>query len=309
MIANLHHFVTVTLNPAIDRTLVIRNFAAGRVHRVESETSTAGGKGVNVASCLARAGHHVAAAGFLGRENAAVFEALFSRLGIADRFVRIGGSTRSGIKVTDPELQQTTDINFPGAAPSAADSAALREVLGDLQSDWFVLAGSLPPGVPPFIYRELTTGLKAGGVRVAVDASGEPLRLAIEAAPDLIKPNVHELEELTGRSLQTADEVLAAARRLVAEGIGCVVVSMGAAGACFVTRDEAVIAVPPALDIRTTVGAGDAMVAGTLSSFLRGRSLADTARFATAFSLRAISVHPQPLEALAASVSIQKPNL
>lgn len=309
MISNPFHAVTVTLNPAIDRTLVIRNFEAGRVHRVESETSTAGGKGVNVAASLARAGHPVAATGFLGRENLGAFEQLFSKLEIADRFVRIAGSTRSGIKVTDPELQQTTDINFPGAAPSAADSTALHKALSDIEADWFVLAGSLPPGVPPFFYRDLTTELKTRGVRVAVDASGEPLRLAIEAAPDLIKPNVHELEELFGHPLPTPSDVIAASRLLVAQGIGCVVVSMGADGACFVTRDEALITVPPATDIRTTVGAGDAMVAGILSSFIRGRPLADTARFATAFSLRAISVQPQPLEVLAASVTIQHPNL
>lgn len=307
MIVPPFQVVTVTLNPAIDRTLVVRNFEAGRVHRVESETSTAGGKGVNVAAALAKAGHSVAATGFLGRENPRVFEQLFSSLGISDHFVRIAGSTRSGIKVTDPDLQQTTDLNFPGAAPSAADSTALRETIADLQADWFVLAGSLPPGVPPFFYRDLTARLKSRGGRVAVDASGEALRFALEARPDLIKPNVHELEELVGHPLPTPTDVVTAARQLVAQGIGCVVVSMGADGACFVTRDEALVAIPPATDIRTTVGAGDAMVAGILSSFLHGRSLVDTARFATAFSLRAISVHPQPLDALAASVTLQHP--
>jgi len=297
--------VTVTLNPAIDRTLIIRQFEAGRVNRVENESSTAGGKGVNVAAALALSGHRVVATGFLGRENPGVFEQLFASLKIADRFVRIAGSTRSGIKVTDPELQQTTDINFPGAEPSASCLDALRQGVATLHAEWFVLAGSLPPGVPPSFYRDLTAELKSRGARVVLDASGEPLRLAVAAAPDVIKPNVHELEELVGHPLTTTHDVIAAARQLVAQGVGCVVVSMGAEGACFVTRNEALIAIPPAVEVRTTVGAGDAMVAGILTSFINGSSLAETARVASAFSLRAISAHPQPLETFAAGITIE----
>jgi 1-phosphofructokinase len=106
--------VTVTLNPAIDRTVTIRNFTAGAVNRVEQERSNPGGKGVNVASALSDYGYQVAVTGFLGRENSAPFEELFARKKIADRFVRIAGRTRMGIKITDPTLHQTTDINFPG---------------------------------------------------------------------------------------------------------------------------------------------------------------------------------------------------
>lgn len=296
------HVVTITLNPAIDRTLVIPDFAAGSVHRVESERRNAGGKGVNVAAALARAGHRVAVTGFLGRENTAVFEELFEAEAIHDSFLRIPGATRTGIKITDPVWQQTTDINFPGVVPSGADVAALRDSIQALSADWFVLAGSLPPGVDPAIYRDLTRMLKERGALVAVDASGEPLRLAVEAKPDLIKPNIHELEELVGHSVGAPSEVAAAAAELVRQGIGCVVVSLGADGACFATSEGSILAVPPAVEIRTTVGAGDAMVAGILSSSLRRRSVEETARMATAFSLRAISETPLPAEEFASRV-------
>lgn len=285
------HFavVTVTLNPAIDRTVTISNFTAGAVNRVETSRSNAGGKGVNVAAMLAESGVRVAVTGFLGRENASPFEELFSRRGIADYFVRIAGQTRTGIKIVDPMLRQTTDINFPGPAASPGDLAAFTHQLSLLDADCFVLAGSLPPGVEPTIYRELITGLRARGRRVVLDASGEPLPLALEAKPHLIKPNNHELGELLGRPLPDTAAVITAARELVARGIETVVVSMGKDGACFVTAQEAIVARPPDVEVSSTVGAGDAMVAGLVAAQSLRLSLAASARLATAFSVHALT--------------------
>ena len=285
------HFdiVTVTLNPAIDRTVTIPNFTAGVVNRVETVRSNPGGKGVNVASSLADAGHRVAVTGFLGRENTASFEALFAEKKIADQFIRIAGQTRVGIKVVDPALNQTTDINFPGPAASAADLEALAQQITALDADCFVLAGSLPPGVAPTIYRDLVTALRGRGKRVVLDASGEPLVHALEAKPHLFKPNIHELGELLGESISGEQAVIAAARKLIATGIEQVVVSMGKDGACFVTTNEALIARPPDVEVRSTVGAGDAMVAGIVSAQFQKLSLADTARLATAFSVHALT--------------------
>jgi 1-phosphofructokinase len=285
------HFdiVTVTLNPAIDRTVTIPNFTAGAVNRVETVRSNPGGKGVNVASSLADAGHRVAVTGFLGRENTAAFEALFEQKKIADQFVHIAGQTRVGIKVVDPMLNQTTDINFPGPAASPGDLEALAQKIAAIDADCFVLAGSLPPGVTPTIYRDLITALRFRGKRVVLDASGEPLRLALAAKPHLFKPNIHELGELLGESLSGEQAVIAAARKLIASGIEQVVVSMGKDGACFVTANEALVARPPDVEVRSTVGAGDAMVAGIVSAQARGLSLTDTARLATAFSVHALT--------------------
>lgn len=281
--------VTVTLNPAIDRTVTIPHFTAGVVNRVETVRSNPGGKGVNVASSLADAGHRVATTGFFGRENTASFEALFGRKDIADHFVRVAGQTRVAIKVVDPELHQTTDINFPGPATTPADLAALAQQITELDAATFVLAGSLPPGVAPTIYRDLITALRFRGKRVVLDSSGEPLRLALEAKPHVIKPNIHELGELLGETLSGEAAVLAAARKLIAGGIEQVVVSMGKDGACFVTANEALVARPPDVEVRSTVGAGDAMVAGLVSAQARGLTLTETARVATAFSVHALT--------------------
>jgi len=238
------HFdiVTVTLNPSIDRTVTIPNFTAGVVNRVETVRSNPGGKGVNVASSQADSGHRVAVTGFLGRENAASFEALFAQKKIGDHFIRIAGQTRVGIKVADPVLNQTTDINFPGPASSPFDLEALAAQIATLDADTFVLAGSLPPGVAPTIYRDLVSALRSRGKRVVLDASGEPLRLALEAKPHLFKPNTHEVGELLGETISSERAVIAAARKLIASGVEQVVVSMGRDGACFATAHEALFA-------------------------------------------------------------------
>jgi 1-phosphofructokinase len=151
--------VTLTLNPAIDQTVTIPSFAAGAVNRVERVRQDPGGKGVNVASALADAGHRVAVTGFLGRDNAVPFETLFAAKGIDDHFVRIAGQTRVGIKIVDPLQQQTTDLNFPGQAPTAADCAELVARLAALDTPWVVMAGSVPPGV------YATAGPTSGGGR------------------------------------------------------------------------------------------------------------------------------------------------
>lgn len=299
---------TVTLNPAIDRTVTISNFTAGSVNRVEDVCSNPGGKGVNVASALADHGHRIAVTGFLGRENTASFEALFNRKGIDDRFVRIAGQTRVGIKITDPVLHQTTDINFPGPATPPADLEALLKTIAELEAECFVLAGSLPPGVDPAIYRQLVEGLRARGKRVVLDASGEPLRLALKALPHLIKPNIDELSEFVGKPLADEAAVVAAARELIGRGIERVVVSMGREGACFVTANEVITARPPEIQVKSTVGAGDAMVAGIIAGQLRGYSLADTARLATAFSVEILTRNGKP-RLVAAAVTAAMPQV
>lgn len=281
--------LTVTLNPAIDRTLTISNFTAGAVNRVEQERANPGGKGVNVAAALADFGCRVAVTGFLGRENSATFETLFAARKIEDQFVRISGQTRTGIKITDPVLKQTTDINFPGLAVTAADLDALRAKLSALESQWVVLAGSLPPGVSTSIYRDLIGALKARGQKIVLDTSGEALRQGIEARPNVIKPNLAELEELTGERLSTKDSVIQAARKLASKGIELVVVSMGEAGACFLTGTARIIARPPGMEVDSTVGAGDAMVAGIVAAQLRNLPLRECASLATAFSLDALT--------------------
>ena len=230
---------TITINPAIDQTVAIADFSAGRVNRVQDFRSDAGGKGVNVAAFLADYGLPVTATGFLGRENSRLFERFFRQKKITDRFVRIAGSTRTGIKIIDEVKQQTTDINFPGQPPTPADIQSLLKIIDELSGDcrWFVIAGSIPAGTSADIYRKMVAAIRQSSGLVALDASGEGFRQAVTAVPALVKPNIDELQEFCGRSLNTQAEVIGAARRLLDLGLQTVVVSMGAQGALFVEKD------------------------------------------------------------------------
>src|SRR5512146_1692024 len=195
--------VTVTINPAIDQTVIVPNFKAGAVNRVQSSQMDAGGKGINVASFLADFGQPALVTGFLGANNDDIFRRLFERKGIVDRCVRIAGQTRTGVKISDEVLRQTTDINFPGETPSPANIAQLFEILGELAAthEWFVLSGSIPRGVSSDIYQEMARVLS--GKKVVLDTSGEGFRQALTVGPRLIKPNVDELSEYAGERLDT----------------------------------------------------------------------------------------------------------
>lgn len=282
---------TVTLNPAIDQTVRVDHFRPNMVNHAQTMRLDAGGKGVNVASFLADAGFTPSVTGFLGQDNAGIFEQFFASKGIDDRFIRIPGSTRIGVKIVDEARQQTTDINMPGLLPPAEAMDALLETIDRLTDscDWFVLSGTLPPGVPAPTYATLITRLTEFGKKVVLDTSRDALRAGIQAAPTIVKPNIDELQELTGQPLTDEAALERAARGLLAGGIELVVISMGAQGALFVDAASTLIATPPAVTVKSTVGAGDAMVAGLIAGQIQGLDLPACARLATAFSLGTIT--------------------
>ena len=282
---------TVTLNPAIDLTVRADHFRPNTVNYAQAMQFDAGGKGVNVASFLTDAGFTTAVTGFLGQENADIFEQFFARKGIADHFVRILGRTRTGVKVVDEANQQTTDINMPGLPPSEEAMETLRQTIERLAStyDWFALSGRLPPGMPTTTYATLITQLRGYGRQVVLDTSQDALREGVRAGPTIVKPNVDELRQITGQALADEAAIEQAARQLLGGGTRLVVISMGERGAMFVDSANALIATPPRVAVKSTVGAGDAMVAGLIASQIQGLSLPDSARLATAFSLGAIT--------------------
>ncbi len=282
---------TVTLNPAIDQALRVDNFQPGRVNRAQTLKFDASGKGVNVASFMADYGYQTAVTGFLGQENASIFEQFFASQGIDDYFVRIPGNTRVNVKVVDEANQLTTDINTPGQSPPSEALKTLFESIEQLahSCDWFVLSGSLPPGVPATTYATIITLLKERKKRIILDTSAEALHAGIQAGPTIVKPNIDELEHLVGHPLTGEDAIQQAAHQLLNDETTLVVVSMGKQGAMLVEQARTLIASPPEVTVKKTFGAGDAMVAGLVSAHIDGLSLADCARLATAFSLGVIA--------------------
>ncbi|MBK1666211.1 1-phosphofructokinase [Rhodospirillum rubrum] len=281
---------TLTLNPAIDQTITLEALTPGTVHRARATRSDAGGKGINVAACLADWGESVAVYGVLGRDNSGPFDALFAAKGMIDRFVRIPGETRTNIKLVSRGGGPTTDINLPGLE---IDRPCVERVATALVADLapgtpVVLSGSLPRGLDDKTYVGLVGALRERGAKVVLDVSGWPLTRALEAPadhlPHCVKPNRHELESWAGRALPTLADVQEAAHDLRGKGVARVVVSLGSDGALFVSDEGALHAKLPAMTALSTVGAGDAMVAGLVAALRQDLGLEDTARLATAFA-------------------------
>ena len=293
--------LTVTLNPAIDHAILLGELIPGTVHRARSSVRAAGGKGVNVAGCLSdwrQAGEPpIVATGLIGEINAQTFEDFFAAKGIVDRFVRIPGHTRNNIKLLDETTGDTTDINLPGLSPSQADTEQVQALLAAdaVPGAIVVLSGSLPPGVPSSRYREVIGRLNRRGVRVVLDTGGQPLRDALDAAPDLlpwaIKPNQQELEECSGESFANLDQMARAAHALCRRGVGLVVVSRGAEGALFVSERHVLLGRPPILQITSTVGAGDALVAGLVAALAERAEPERVARLALSFAAAKLGQH------------------
>jgi 1-phosphofructokinase len=289
---NNQPIVTITLNPAIDQTLSILGFAAGKVNRVSHMESHAAGKGVNVAVTLADLAATTIVTGWLGDQNQEIFKHLFATKRIDDRFIRVFGETRVGIKISDEKSGDTTDINFPGLTPSTDDLNLLLHRIEMLAAKgrWFALCGSVPAGVSDDIYAQLIDRITAGGGNVVLDTSGKPLHEALTRGPAVAKPNITELSELAGTPLNTASDVVAAAKsHLLDRGVKLAVVSMGGDGAIFIDRERAILAKPPKVTVKSTVGAGDAMVAGLIYAQQQRLPLEQTARLATALGTHAVT--------------------
>ncbi|MCY1393680.1 Tagatose-6-phosphate kinase [compost metagenome] len=280
------NILTITLNPALDLTVELPAVRLGEVNRSEVLHSHAAGKGLNVAQVLADLGHNLTVSGFLGEDNRQPFEALFARRGFVDAFIRVPGETRSNIKLAETN-GRITDLN--GVGPWV-DEQAQQALLARLEQiaaghDAVVVAGSLPRGVSAQWLQGLLERLKAMGLPVALDTSGAALRAGIAAGPWLVKPNAEELAEAMGDGLGQA----AAAQALRARGIEHVVISQGADGVSWFSRQPALQALPPKVKVASTVGAGDSLVAGMVHGLLSQHSAEQTLRMATAIAAMAVT--------------------
>lgn len=276
--------VTITLNPALDHTVHIPQFQTGEVNRAQQQRIDPGGKGINVAKVVRALGYPVAVTGFLGQDNSKVFNEYFQRKAIDNFFVEVTGAARVNIKIVDDHNGQVTEINFPGLISTSSDLAKLTAVIRSLTDDrqYFVISGSLPQGLPDTIYGQLIEILKGQRVKVLLDSSGAALREGIKALPDAIKPNLEELSQLMGKSLEKEDDIRKAIAELLAGGIKQVVVTLGSQGAIIADKEQTLRVRPPTVIAKSTVGAGDALVAGFVVGQTQGLSLAECARLGTA---------------------------
>jgi 1-phosphofructokinase len=259
--------VTLTANPSVDRTIEVDALIRGSVLRASANRVDPGGKGVNISRALVA--HRLRTLAVLpsGGVEGHQLAGLLAADGIETALVPITGSVRCNISVAEPD-GTVTKLNETGPtlAPGELDAMAETLVAAARGADWVVLAGSLPPGAPTDYYATLIKELSSLGARIALDSSEAAFDRALDAGPDLIKPNRRELAEAAGTPVRTLGEAVAAAQELRDRGARAVLASLGADGALLVDEAGAAYGETVAVSPRSSVGAGDAMLAGFLAA-------------------------------------------
>lgn len=274
--------ITVTLNPAVDKTAISPGFSVDHVNRIGGIRLDAGGKGINASKAIQKLGGTSVAMGFLGGTAGTFVERSLAEMGIQADFVRVPGETRTNLKVVDSVNGTYTDLNEPGPEIGAVAVTEFETLLLSRAApgDTVLLAGSVPAGMPDNIYAVWTKRLKSRGVCVAADLDGERLRQVIAEKPWLIKPNDEELRQLLGLPDMEISTLAAAAETLCRDGVENVVVSLGARGALFAGTDGVLLAKGPEVAVKSTVGAGDTVTAAMIFAHETGMNLPEAARLA-----------------------------
>jgi len=274
---------TVTLNPALDRTIWIDRIQEDVTNRILEEHTFAGGKSIDVSRVLKNFGIDSVALGFVGGFKGRELEGRLLNIGIPADFVRVSGETRTNIIIHEKDTGRQIAFSARGPEILASELMQLVEKIETLPCpDIVAIGGSLPPGVNPAIYAKIVSLAKKCQAKVVLDVDGEALSLGIKAKPDIIKPNIHELSALVGQELKEFDDVIAAARGINRQGVAIVLVSMGAKGILLIADQEEYIAIPPDVSVEGTIGAGDSSVAGFICGLVQGKDLKECLIYAVA---------------------------
>ncbi|MEG6586349.1 1-phosphofructokinase [Dendrosporobacter sp. 1207_IL3150] len=277
--------ITVTLNPAIDKTIVINDFRINSVNRISSTRLDAGGKGINVSKTILTLNGKSKAIGIAAGNAGRFIQDYLNAVNIEQDFVSISGETRTNIKIIDPVNKTNTDINEAGPDILMDDLESVKNKLlsGIDDKSVVVFSGSVPSNVPNEVYRQWIASAKEKGAKTILDADGDLLKLALEASPYMIKPNIHELERLFNKKINTIEDAIEIAVEIINKyKVENVVISMGEKGALFIKKDCYVLAHGLKVEVKSTVGAGDAMVAALAYSIDQGYSFEDTIKLAVA---------------------------
>ncbi|WP_160723771.1 1-phosphofructokinase [Bacillus sp. USDA818B3_A] len=298
---------TLTLNPSVDYIVELEQVTLGGLNRTKKETKLPGGKGINVSQVLKRLDITNKALGFIGGFTGDYLDNYLKSLEIDTDFVRVDGDTRINVKV---KSDSETEINASGPSLTEENFEELKQKINLLTSDdTLVLAGSIPSTMPTNTYEQLAEICKEKGIKFVVDAEGDLLKKVIPLQPFLIKPNHHELGELFDTKLSTCEEVIPYGRQLIKQGAQNVIVSLAGEGAVLINEEKAIIASVPKGEVKSSVGAGDSMVAGFLATYAKTNSIEEAFRFsvasgsATAFSIGLCT--PEKIESLLPQVKLE----
>jgi len=281
---------TITLNPSLDRTVIVDGLKVNESNRWTSVHHYAGGKGIDVSRAIHEMGGQTIAYGFIGGDEGRTLEVKLDEEGVPFSFTPIEQETRVNFIIADTRASQQTIINAPGPHISKRELGRfLKKLRGIYPSpELMVASGSVPPGVPVDIYYTIVQEAEGRRVRTILDSAGQWLEEGIKAKPYLIKPNIHEAEELLKTELPTEEAITKAVLNLIEMGVEIAVISRGKDGIIAATRDGMFKAVPPPVKVRSAVGAGDCTIAGLALKLARGEPLIEACRLAVAMGTAAV---------------------
>lgn len=303
---------TICLNPALDRTVMVDSLVPGRVNRVLASRVDVGGKGVNVAVVCHRLGLDAQVIGCAGVDGYAKLRAKAQQESIGCDFHTVEGSIRVNTKIASLSGAAMTELNEPGPKLTAEDLDVFFDIAIEKtkQSSYVVLTGSLPPGCNADTYRSLMETIAP--IPCILDVSGAALKEGVKAAPFLIKPNHHELAATIGRELHTLEDIRDAAMTFLDQGVRHVVVSLGKEGALYAGEDGCCYAPEIPVKVHSTVGAGDAMVAGIVAGLTLYGNMRDAFRYGVAAGTASVMTEgtqliiPSDFEQLLQQVRLQE---
>ncbi len=283
---------TVTINPAIDKTVIIDNFNIDKVNRVKETRVDAGGKGINVSKVLHSLNVDTLSMGIVGGTIGSTLCVMLDDINIKHDFIKVSENTRTNIKVVDLINSTCTDINENG--PDVSDDK-LNELIDKIaksseKSEFTVLSGGVQSSVRKTIYKEIIEKLSATNTKVILDTNGDLLKEGIKAKPYLIKPNVSELSEILDKRLESIEEIIEESRKIISNGVVWVAVSMGEEGLLLVSENEALKSIPPKVTARSTVGAGDSVVAAIAAGFYYSKTPEEILLHATAVGSASVTL-------------------
>jgi 6-phosphofructokinase 2 len=275
---------TVTLNPSLDRTVTVEELVLDEANRWTSLRRDPGGKGINVSRVIHELGSKTVAYGFMGGIDGETLRHLLRHQGVPFDFTPITGEIRSNFIIDDLDTCRQTRIDAPGPQITRHELQKLVQKVRHIspKPDYLIFAGSVPPAVPVDIYRQLIESAKNNGIKTVLDSDNKWLQEGIKAKPNVIKPNVHEAEELLEIHLRSEAAIVKALKRLVDGGIEIAVISRGKQGLIASNGDQVIKAIPPEVEVCSTVGAGDSTIAGLVLKLNEGVDLDEACRWATA---------------------------
>jgi len=280
--------ICVSLNPALDRRLRLSRLRPGEIHRASTSAVASGGKAAHVAMAARALGEPVVWMGLIGGAAGEQCRQGLTSLNIETVVVHAQGTTRTNLELIEQDTGRTTEIREPGDAIRASEVDEFiqrgRELWQAAKGSCVVISGSLPPGAASDVYLRLVDEIRSAGCRALLDTSGDALSCTLASQPDLVKPNRVEAVEALGRNLDDLEPVVSGAQALLDRGAGAVALSLGSRGMVWADRESAVplLAACPPVTGRSTVGCGDAMLAGIAVGMERRLRTIDIIRLAVA---------------------------